>query len=74
MIKVQIRRKSDYCSTGDHSKQDQISLEKIAEYIGFCAYRRSYFLWSPVIGEVRTANEGDYAEVRIRTDHATSER
>ena len=24
-------------------------LVKIAKYIGFCVYRRSYLLWSPVI-------------------------
>ena len=24
-------------------------LVKIGEYIGFCVYRRSYLLWSPVI-------------------------
>ena len=31
-----------YSITGDHSKQHQISLVKIAKYIGFCLYRRSY--------------------------------
>ena len=35
--------------TGDHSKQDQISLVKVDECIGFRVYRRSYLLWSPVI-------------------------
>ena len=34
---------------GGHSKKDQLLLVKIAKYIGFCAYRRSYLLWSPVI-------------------------
>ena len=38
-----------YSITGDHSKQDQILLVKIGKYIGFCLYRRSYLLWSPVI-------------------------
>ena len=28
---------------------DQILLVKIGKYIGFCVYRRSYLLWSPVI-------------------------
>ena len=35
--------------TGDHSKYDQKSLVKLSKYIGFCMYRRSYLLWSPVI-------------------------
>ena len=39
--------------TGDHSKQDQMLLVKIAKYIGFCLYRRSYFLWSPVIVQLQ---------------------
>ena len=30
------------------SEQDQILLEKIGKYIGFCLYRRSYLLCSPV--------------------------
>ena len=34
---------------GGHSKQDQILLAKVARYIGFCVYRRSYLLWSTVI-------------------------
>ena len=34
--------------TGDHSKQDEILLVKIAKYIGFRLYRRSYLIWSPV--------------------------
>ena len=28
--------------TGDHSKQDQILFVKLAKYIVFCVYRRSY--------------------------------
>ena len=28
-------------------------LVKIGKYIGFCVYRRSYLLWSPVIGDRR---------------------
>ena len=35
--------------TGGHSKYDQILSVKIAKYIGFCVYHRSYLLWSPVI-------------------------
>ena len=31
------------------SNLDQILLVKIATYIGFCVYRRSYLIWSPVI-------------------------
>ena len=31
------------------SKQDQILLVKLDEYIGFCVHRRSYLLGSPVI-------------------------
>ena len=38
-----------YCITGNHSKQDQTLLVKIAKYIGFCAYRRSYSIWFPLI-------------------------
>ena len=30
--------------TGDHSRQDQIMLVKIANYIGFCLCRRSYLI------------------------------
>ena len=26
-----------------------ILLVKVAKYIGFCVYRRSYLIWSPVI-------------------------
>ena len=33
---------------GDHSKQDQILFVKIAKYIGFRVYRRSYLICSPV--------------------------
>ena len=32
-----------------HSKWDQLLLVNIGEYIGFCVYRRSCLLWSPVI-------------------------
>ena len=35
--------------TEDDSKQDQIFLVKIDEYIGFCVHRRSYLLGSSVI-------------------------
>ena len=35
--------------TEDDSKQDQILLVKIHEYIGFCVHRRSCLLGSPVI-------------------------
>ena len=38
--------------TGGHSIKDQILLVKIAIYVyqvGFCVYRRSYFMWPPVI-------------------------
>ena len=39
--------------TGGHSNQDQICLENIVCYIGFCVYRGSYLLWSPVkVGQV----------------------
>ena len=34
--------------TGDHSEKDQIVFVKIAKYIGFCVYGKSYLLWSPV--------------------------
>lgn len=34
--------------TGGPSKQDQIVLEKIENYIGFRVYRGIYLLWSPV--------------------------
>ena len=34
--------------TGDHSKQGQISLVKIARYIAFCMYRRSYIICFPL--------------------------
>ena len=30
-------------------------LVKIGNYIGFCVYRRSYLLWSPVIDTTGTA-------------------
>ena len=40
----------DNSTTRGHNKQDQILLVKIAKYIVFCVYRRSYLLWSPVIG------------------------
>jgi len=32
-----------------HSTWDQILLVKIGKCIGFCVYRRSYLLWSPII-------------------------
>ena len=41
-----------YCSTGGHSKKDQMSLEKKGQYIGFCVYRRPYLLGPPVIAAV----------------------
>ena len=34
---------------GVHSKKDKILLVKIAKYIGFCVYRRSYLIWPPVV-------------------------
>ena len=47
---IPINKKS---STGDHGK-DQILLAKVAKYIGFCLYRRSYSKWSPAIDNTRT--------------------
>ena len=35
--------------TGGHSTYDQLLVVKIGKYIGFCVYRRSYLLCSPVI-------------------------
>ena len=35
---------------GDHSKWDHMLVVKIAKYRGFCVYRGSYLIWSPVIG------------------------
>ena len=47
-----------YCArhtiTEGHSKQDQILLVKVGNHVGYCVYRRSYSLWSPVLdGTVR---------------------
>ena len=40
---------------GDHSKYDHILLVKIGNYLGFCVYRRSwYLLWSPVNSSAET--------------------
>ena len=39
--------------TGVHSNQDHIWLVKIGDYIGFYVDRRSWLLWSPVIGRLR---------------------
>ena len=42
---------------GTISKKDQISLVKLSEYVdmvGFCVYRASYLLWSPVVLIVHT--------------------
>ena len=36
-------------STGDHSKQDQFLLVKIAKYVGFGVYRRSYLIGPPPV-------------------------
>ena len=44
-----ILRYSSTTITGNHSKQDQILLVKIAKYVGFCVRRRSYLIWPPVI-------------------------
>ena len=35
--------------TGGHGEYDPMLSAKIAKYIGFCVYHRSYLLWSPVI-------------------------
>ena len=42
--------------TGDHSESDLILFVNVAKYIGFCVYRGSYLIWSPVIN---TASEAD---------------
>ena len=51
---------SRYCGAGniteDDSKQDQILLVKIYEYIGFCFHRRSCLLGSPVIVEIEVSH------------------
>ena len=36
-----------YC--GERVNQDQIWLEKIGVYVGFCLYRGSWLVWSPVL-------------------------
>ena len=43
----------DYCITEDDSKQDQILLIKIDEYICLCVRRRLYLLGSTVIVQRR---------------------
>ena len=44
-----LRGFENFAITEDHSKYNQISLVKIAIYVGFCVYRRPYLIWSPVI-------------------------
>ena len=34
---------------GTYSKEDQIVLVKIGKHKGYCVYRKSYLLWSPVV-------------------------
>ena len=53
--------------TGGHSKLDPILLVKIGKYIGFCVYRRSYLLWSPVIMPVAAIYSAGMVGWRIYT-------
>ena len=45
--------------TAVHSNQDHIWLAKIGDYIGFYVDRRSWLLWSPVIGGIRGIQAGN---------------
>ena len=42
------RERKKKFKSGDDSKEDRIFV-KTDKYRGFCAYHRSYLLWSPVI-------------------------
>ena len=57
--------------TGDHSKLDQILFVKTTKYKGFCVYRRSYLLWSPVIGPVAFVG-GDVSSL-LRAGHSNQD-
>ena len=41
-------------------------LVKIAEYIGFCVYRRSYSIWSPVTVGLHYRWRDKTLEIRVR--------
>ena len=43
---------------------------KIAKYIGFCVYRRSYLIWSPVILLLRTEHVVQVLYMDGFNDHA----
>ena len=49
MKRTRCDKTSRLLCTGDYSKWDQILFVKIAKCIGFCAYRRSYLIWSSVL-------------------------
>ena len=61
--------------TEDDSKQDQILLVKIDEYVGFCVHRRSYLLGSPVTeNETGNVNNRHKKETRHRQENRNPKR
>ena len=51
--------------TGDHSKQGQMLSAKIAKYIVFGVFHRSYLLWPPVIAAQAPSSTVQYSIVRV---------